>query len=106
MCVVHHLSCPFSVSSPYSIRLTIQIVGLIDHLLTHCASFIAGAVTHGRVEAVNLDIQLTGGLARHLTGVLWKHEVVMGSVSSWPLCSPFIQWLCDPSLCVDVGLIS
>lgn len=42
-------------------------------------------------HAVNLDIPLTGVLAKHSTGVLQKHGAVMGSVSSWPLCSPFIQ---------------
>lgn len=34
MCVVNHLSSPSSVSSPYAIRLAIQISSLIDHLLT------------------------------------------------------------------------
>lgn len=70
MCVVHHLSCPFSVSPPYSIRLASQIASLTDHLLTHCASSIGGALTPDTAAAVNLDIQLAGGLARHLSGVL------------------------------------
>lgn len=64
MCVVHHLSRPFSVSSPHSIRLTIQIASLIDHLLTHCESFIAGVLTHEGAEAVDLDFQLMEGVSQ------------------------------------------